>query len=57
MYLFIFFNFNFRKKKDKKNKKKIDEVMTAEAPQVKKIDAQLTKAELAFLKMQEKVVS
>ncbi|XP_014277328.1 protein FAM32A [Halyomorpha halys] len=43
-----------KKKKDKKNKKKVEEIIEAEAPQVKKTE-QLTKAEIAFLKMQEKV--
>lgn len=44
-----------KKKKDKKNKKKIEEMIEAESQQIKKPDSQLTKAEIAFLKMQEKV--
>lgn len=46
-----------RKKKDKKNKKKVEEILHSEEPQVKKTESTMTKAEIAFLKMQEKVVS
>lgn len=44
-----------KKKKEKKNKKKIEEMVEVEAPQIKKSESNLTKAEMAFLKMQEKV--
>lgn len=57
MPLFFFFFFNRKKNKEGKKKKLVEVTKIMEEEQSKVIEIKRTKAEIAFQKMQEKMVS